>query len=394
MAVDLSIEFCGLEFENPLWLSSAPPTQSGDHIKRAIEKGWGGAVTKTIGLDKDIFPDVRPRLTANRERGTLFGMENIELITTHYMDWWEKELKVAKTAGAPLIVSIMAAPNQEDWAKIAQWAEKHGADMVELNVSCPHGCPEKARGAAIGQDPELVADVTAFVKEAVDIPVMVKVTPNVTDIIEVTEPAVKNKADAISGINTIFGLIGVDIFEAKPLPNVLGYSTYGGNCGPAVRPVGLRIISQLNRAFPDVPLSGIGGIDSWENVIEYIMIGAASVQVCTAAMWYGFDIIKGWLENIESFFKEQGYSSFDDFRGEANKYVGSFEALQVDENIVPQIDVEKCISCMKCSVSCHDAASSAMKEPKLGEIDYDECLGCGLCAQVCPMNAIEMIRRT
>ncbi|MBU7043840.1 MAG: NAD-dependent dihydropyrimidine dehydrogenase subunit PreA [Theionarchaea archaeon] len=394
MTVDLSIEFCGLEFDNPIWLSSAPPTMSGDHIKRAIEKGWGGAVVKTLGLDKDIFPDVRPRLKANRESGTLFAMENIELITTHYLDWWEKELKVAKSTGAPLIVSIMAAPNREDWATIATWAQDHGADMVELNVSCPHGCPEKARGAAIGQDPDLVAEVTTYVKEAIDIPVMIKVTPNVTDIVEVTAPAVNNNVDAISGINTVFGLIGVDIYEAKPHPNVLGYSTYGGNCGPAVRPIGLRIISQLNKAFPDTPLSGIGGIDSWENVLEYIMLGATSVQVCTAAMWYGFDIISGWLRHIETFFKEQGYSSFEDFRGMANRSIGTFDALKVDDSIVPEIDVEKCISCMKCYISCRDGASNAIKEPKLGDIDQDACVGCSLCVQVCPMNAITMVKKS
>lgn len=393
MSVDLSIEFCGLEFDNPIWLSSAPPTMSGDHIKRAIKKGWGSAVTKTLGLDKDIFPDVRPRLKVNRERGTLYGMENIELITTRHLDWWEKELKVAKSAGAPLIVSIMAAPNREDWAEIAQWAEKNGADIVELNVSCPHGTPEKARGMAIGQDPDLVGQVTTFVKEAVDIPVMVKVTPNVTDIVEVTRPAVDNKVDAISGINTVLGLIGVDIYTGRPHPDVLGYSTYGGNCGPAIRPIGLRIISQLAKAFPDVHLSGIGGIDSWENVIEYIMVGSTSVQVCTAAMWYGFDIIGSWLKNIEIFFKEQGYSSFADFKGEANKYIGSFDALQVDEDIVPEIDVEKCISCMKCYISCRDAASNAVIEPKLGEIDYEKCIGCSLCVQVCPMDAVHMVKK-
>jgi dihydropyrimidine dehydrogenase (NAD+) subunit PreA len=391
--VDLRIEFCGLEFKNPIWLSSAPPTMSGDHIKRAIKKGWGGAVTKTIGLDKDIFPNVRPRLAVNRKKGTLIGMENIELITTHHLDWWEKELNVAKSAGAPLIVSIMAAPNREDWSEIAQWAERKGADLLELNVSCPHGTPEKARGMAIGQDPDLVRTVTTYVKEAVDIPVMVKVTPNVTDIVEVTAPAVESNVDAISGINTVLGLIGVDIYTGRPHPRVLGYSTYGGNCGPAIRPIGLRIISQLAKAFPNVPLSGIGGIDSWEHVIEYIMVGATSVQVCTAAMWYGFDIIKGWLENIELFFNEQGYSSIADFRGDANKYVGSFEALHVDEHVVPVIEVEKCISCMKCFVSCRDAASHAMKEPKLGRIDYNICIGCSLCVQVCPTNAVQMIKK-
>jgi dihydropyrimidine dehydrogenase (NAD+) subunit PreA len=263
-----------------------------------------------------------------------------------------------------------------------------------LNVSCPDGCPEKARGAAIGQDPDLVKDVTTYVKEAIDIPVMIKVTPNVTDIVEVTEPAVNNKIDAISGINTVLGLIGVDIYEAKPHPSVLGYSTYGGNCGPAVRPIGLRIISQLNKAFPHIPLSGIGGIDSWENVIEYIMVGAVSVQVCTAAMWYGFDIINGWLEHIETFFKEQGYDSFEDIKGKANEHVGTFESLTVDESIVPEIDVDKCISCMKCFISCRDAASHSIKEPKLGEIDCDTCIGCSLCVQVCPMNAITMVKKS
>ncbi|MFQ6087815.1 MAG: NAD-dependent dihydropyrimidine dehydrogenase subunit PreA [Candidatus Methanofastidiosia archaeon] len=386
----LEVEFLGLKYKNPCLLASAPPTMDGDHIARGIDAGWGGAVTKTLGLDKDVFPDVRPRLAINKRGKRLIGMENIELITTKYLDWWVGELKKAKDAGAPLIVSIMAAYNAEDWQEIARWAERSGADAVELNLSCPHGTTEKGRGMVLGQNPEMVEGVCKWVKEVIEIPVIAKLTPNITDIVPAAQAAESGGADAISAINTVLGLIGVDIYKAEPTPAVFGITTYGGNCGPAMRPIGLRIVSQIAKAV-DIPISGIGGIDSWENVVEYIMVGATTTQVCTAVMWSGFDIISKWLPKIEAFMKEQGYDSIEDMIGVANKNVRTFEELKVDESIVAEVDMDICNMCGKCEVSCRDAASGSLTEQE-GEMinDYEECIGCGLCMVVCPVDAIQM----
>lgn len=385
----LQVEFCGLKFENPIWLSSAPPTWNGKLIKSAIEAGWGTAITKTLVLDKDLLPDVRPRLAPVRRSGKLIGLENIELVTTHGLDWWADQLKIAKSAGAPIIVSIMAAHNQQDWQELAKWAVEHGADMLELNLSCPHGTVETGRGAVIGQNPNMVQDCVKWVKESVDVPVMAKLTPNVTDIRSIAKAAEIGGADATSAINTVLGLAGIDIYTGEPQPSVFGYSTYGGNAGPHIRPIGLRCVSQIATAVR-IPVSGIGGIHSWENVIEYMMVGATAVQICTAVMWNGIDIVRTWKKKIEAFMQEQGYSSFEEFRGIANEKLEEFGELKVDESLVAVIDPSKCIDCGKCYTSCKDSGANCISGPTKPTIDEERCMGCGLCAIICPTAAITM----
>jgi len=389
----LDVGFLGLKYKNPLLVASAPPSMDGDHMLRAVKAGWGGCISKTIALDKDVYPDVRPRLAPVRTRGGLCGMQNIELITVHKLDWWAREIQIAKSSDAPLIVSVMASYDANDWQEISRWAEKHGADALEMNMSCPHGTVEKGRGMVLGQNPDMVENAVRWVKEAVQIPVIAKLSPNVADIVPHAKAAEKGGADGISAINTVLGLSGVDVYTGKVQPDVKGRSTMGGNSGPMVRPVGLRFVADIVQNTK-LPTSGIGGIHTWENVVEYIMMGATTVQVCTAIMWCGFDIASDWKRKIETFMRQQGYSSLEDVRGVALKSLGRFEELKVDENVVPIVDNNKCTACGGCVTSCRDGASAAIRLERRAVINKEKCIGCGLCTIVCPSGAIQISGET
>ncbi|MGY5855018.1 MAG: tRNA-dihydrouridine synthase, partial [Candidatus Thorarchaeota archaeon] len=263
----LEIEFAGITFKNPFMLSSAPPTMDPRHILRAARLGWGGAVMKTVTEEPTVDP--RTRLGVLRRNGKPIGMNNIELLSRKPLKTWTEEWipKIKKEAPEDFIfiASIMSSSEPEGWTALAETMTQTGADAIELNVSCPHGSPEKHMGAFIGQDPTLVKRVTKAAKKGTDLPLLVKLTPNVTDMVPIAEAAVRGGADALSAINTVESLIGIDIETATPLPIAYGvdkkeqFSTYGGFCGPAVKPLGLRFVSQIARALPDTPISGIGG---------------------------------------------------------------------------------------------------------------------------------------
>jgi len=388
--VDLGVEFLGVEFKSPILLSSAPPTLDADHIKRAVEAGFGGGVTKTISYRQ--FHDPKPRFQGVKGRNRLFGMQNIEHISTYVFDLWIKEFKVLrelkKTHGTPIVASIMAGTDLDEWARLAKDVEAQGADIIELNVSCPH-MSDSAMGAFIGQDCPLTGEVSKAAAEAVSVPIMTKLTPNVTDIASIAKEAIKGGAKGVAAINTVLVLSGVDINTGNPLPDVWGKGGFGGYSGPAVRPIGLRMVGEIARE--GINISGIGGIESWENVIEYMMMGAGTVQLATAAMWYGFDIVKGWNENILTFMKEHGYDSLADLKGITLPKITELEKLDYVKEVYSDVDTERCIDCRRCVTACRDGATDAMKNPKLNDVDYEKCVGCGLCKMVCPQNCISMI---
>jgi len=388
----LRTEFLGIEFDNPFFIGSASPTLTGEHMRKIIDKGWGSCVVKTLSFDKNVRPDVRPRLIGTRRHNSLYGLQNCELITTHGLEWWDKEIKVLQDTKVPFIVSIMATPDLGDWAKLGRWCEEHGASIIELNVSCPHGCPEEHMGMFIGQDPQLVHDVTKAVKNEVSIPVMTKLTPNVTDIVQMGKAAKKGGADALAAINTVAGIIDVDIYQKVVAPNVLGRGLVSGNSGPQIRPIALRIVAELAKEVK-LPISGVGGIDSWKNAVEHIMLGATTTQNVTAAMWYGFGIVEKWKRKTLDFMEEQGYDTIVDMVGVALDAVTSYEDLEVEDHLYPEVDAGKCLHCNRCTVACGDIGGGAIKVPKINDIDDEECLGCALCAVVCPVGAIDMVVR-
>ncbi|KPV64442.1 MAG: Heterodisulfide reductase subunit A-like protein [Candidatus Bathyarchaeota archaeon BA1] len=397
--VELAVEFCEMSFKNPFLLSSAPPTMDADHIIRAAKIGWAGAVTKTVATFGVKHP--RPRLgrmvTALNGEVNI-GMGNIELISD--MDakqWCEQEIPSIKRnvpKDFKLILSIMAGPSPDEWAELAHMVEAAGADMIEMNVSCPHGMPERRMGALIGQDAELTAEVIRGCRRGTTLPVMVKLTPNVTDVVSIAEAAVKAGVDAISGINTVLGLVGIDVETRKPLPTTKPnhYSSFGGYSGPAIRPIGLRVITQIAKAFPRVPLSAIGGIEDWRSAVEYLMVGARTVQVCTAVMWHGFGIIKDMIRGLTDFMRRKGYKSIEDFIGCALPYIVPFEKLTLEPPHKAEVDPATCTGCAKCVTACRDGGYMAISMVEgVAVISKTKCDGCGLCAVLCPVSAIKFV---
>ena len=396
----LAIEFAGITFKNPFMLSSAPPTMDARHIIRAAKLGWGGAVMKTVTEEPTVDP--RTRLGVLRKNGKAIGMNNIELLSrvplTKWIEDWIPRIKQEAPEDFIFIASIMSGTDPEGWTALTETMSQTGADAIEINVSCPHGSPEKHMGAFIGQDPTLVEKVTRAAKKGTDLPVFVKLTPNVTDIVPIANAAVKGGADAISAINTIESLIGIDIETATPLPIAYGndnseqLSTYGGFCGPAVKPIGLRFVSQIAKAHPNIPISGIGGIEDWSSAIEYLMVGAKTLQVCTAAMWYGFSIIKDLTSGITEFMDRKKYDSLESMVGQALPKITTWTALSKLPPLIARIMPDKCTGCKECVIACADGGYVAIQmRDKVAVVKDDKCDGCGLCAIVCNDDAVEFV---
>ncbi|XP_053607413.1 dihydropyrimidine dehydrogenase [NADP(+)] isoform X2 [Plodia interpunctella] len=306
--VDLSVEVCGIRFENPFGLASAPPTTSTAMIRRAFLQGWGFAVTKTFGLDKDLVTNVSPRIVRGVTSGDNYGpgqgsFLNIELISEKCEAYWCQSIAELKKdfPTKVVIASIMCSYNEADWTELAQKAEAAGADALELNLSCPHGMGESGMGLACGQDPVLVKGIAQWVRKAVKIPFFVKLTPNITDIVSIAEAAYQGGADGVSAINTVSGLMSVRP-DATPWPAVgrEKHTTYGGVSGNATRPMGLRAVSAIGNKLPGFPILGIGGIDSADSALQFIMCGAPVVQICSAVQNQDFTVVEDYITGLKA----------------------------------------------------------------------------------------------
>lgn len=322
---DLSIEVCGLRYPNPFVLASGPPGTNGKVIQRSFELGWGGIVCKTISLDSTKVINTVPRYGKLKDRAhgdEVIGFQNIELISDRPFDVWLGELAECKRAypDKVLIASIMEEYDRGAWAEIVERTQATGVDALELNLSCPHGLPERRMGAAMGENPEIVEEVVSWVKESASVPVYAKMTPNITDPTVPARAAVAGGADGISAINTILCVIGVNLKTLRPMPTVEGYSEPGGYSGQAVRPVALRHVMEIARACPGVAVSGMGGVETAEDAVQFLLLGASTVQVCTGAMLRGYEMIHGLREGLASFLEEKGFESVADVVGASLPY--------------------------------------------------------------------------
>ncbi|UCE01910.1 MAG: NAD-dependent dihydropyrimidine dehydrogenase subunit PreA [Candidatus Latescibacterota bacterium] len=354
---DLSVRFAGIYSPNPFWLASGPPTNSGDQVKRAFDLGWGGAVWKTVG--EPIINVCSRYSSVDYGSHRMMGLNNIELISDRPIADNLREIAEVKKLYPrhAVIVSLMVESKREAWHDIVRRTEDTGADGLELNFGCPHGMSERGMGAAVGQVPEYTTQIVEWVKEVARTPVIVKLTPNVTDVRYPGRAAVRGGADGLSLINTINSITGIDLDDFTPRPKVGGRSSHGGYCGPAVKPIALNMVAQI--AGDDacrVPLSGIGGISTWRDAAEFIALGCVTVQVCTAAMHYGFRIVEDLADGLANWMDERGFKRIEDFRGKALPRVSDWGDLDLNYKTVAQIDEKLCIGCQLCYVACQDTA--------------------------------------
>jgi len=294
----------------------------------------------------------------------------------------------------------MVPCNEKDWKYIMEKIEDTGCDGVELNFGCPHGMSERGMGAAVGQVPEYIEMVTHWVKDCSDLPCIVKLTPNVTDIRKAANAAKNGGGDAVSLINTINSIVSVDLDQMAPEPTIDGKGSHGGYCGPAVKPIALHMVTEIAKD-PDtdnLPISAIGGISNWRDATEFMAMGASGVQVCTAAMHFGFKIVDDMIDGLNTWMDEKGYENIDDFRGMAVPNVTDYQYLNLNYDVKARIDESTCISCGLCHISCEDGSHQAIRVIKENgeksfEVIDDNCVGCNLCMLACPVpNCITMVR--
>ncbi len=324
---DLSITVDGMRFPNPFVLASGPPGTNGKVIKRSFELGWGGIVCKTLSLENDKVHNTVPRYgkyyhAHSTAKDQVIGFQNIELISDRPFDLWLDELADCKREypDRMLIASIMEEYDRDRWIEIVERTQATGIDGFELNLSCPHGLPERRMGAAMGQDPAIVAEVVGWAKEAARVPVWAKMTPNITDITVPAKAARGAGADGISAINTILAVVGIDLDSFRPMPTVEGYSEPGGFSGEAVRPLALRQVMECARACPGATISGMGGVETAEDAVQFLLVGAQTVQVCTGAMLHGYEIIQPLCEGLEAFMDRHGFATVEEFVGKSLPY--------------------------------------------------------------------------
>ncbi len=398
---DLTTRFLGIESPNPFWLASAPPTDKAYNVVRAYEAGWGGVVWKTLGEDPPIV-NAASRYSAHYGPDRqVIGINNIELITDRPLQVNLDEITQVKRdwPDRGLIVSLMVPCEEEAWQRMLKQVEATGADGVELNFGCPHGMPERGMGSAVGQVPDYVTMVTQWAKKHTRLPVVVKLTPNITDIRLSARAAKAGGADAVSLINTINSITHIDLDTMVSAPAVGGQSTNGGYCGPAVKPIALNMVSQigLDPETANLPVSGIGGVNSWRDAAEFIALGAANVQVCTAAMLYGFRIVNDMIDGLSRWMDDKVYQSIEDFRGQALPHQTSWQYLDLNYKTIAHIDPAQCIGCGRCYAACEDTSHQAIRYTRNDGIRNfsvieTECVGCNLCQMTCPVeNCITMV---
>ena len=364
-------------------------------MNRAFEAGWGGVVWKTLGEAGPPVVNVNgPRYGAllSTDRRVL-GFNNIELITDRDLELNLREITEVKRLwpDRAMIVSLMVPCVEESWKAILPRVEDTGADAIELNFGCPHGMSERGMGAAVGQVPEYIEMVTAWCKQYSKLPVIVKLTPNITDVRLPARAAQRGGADAVSLINTINSIIGVDPDTLLMSPSTGGMGSHGGYCGPAVKPIALNMVAEIARdpLTAGLPISGIGGVGNWRDALDFIALGAGTVQVCTAAMVFGFKIVQEMSSGLSDYMDSKGFKSLDDFRGRAIPKVTEWRNLNLNHVSKAVINQDSCISCGRCHIACEDTSHQAITKMKDGlrhfEVMEDECVGCNLCVLVCPV---------
>jgi dihydropyrimidine dehydrogenase (NAD+) subunit PreA len=391
---DLSCTFLGLRFENPFILAAAPSTDNLDMVRRAFRMGWAGAILKTTSIEGNRVDLAYPMMSSYTHEGKhLFGMGNIDLISEHHIDVVERNVRILKQEFPEKIVaaSIMAG-RKEDWQALVARLENAGVDFIECSFSCPQGNIGEDPGKMLAQSVAATELTARWVKEAARrVPVSIKITPHVTDIVDVARAVKRSGADALTASNSIQALMGVDIRSFVPYPQLNGRSTYSGMTGPAIKPITLRTIAEIARNV-DIPILGTGGASTWSDAVEFMAVGAGVVQFCTAVMHHGFRIIDDLKSGLSHYLQEMHFGSVEEIWRKALPHIATHDALS-RRVVRSHINDATCIQCEACYVACRDGGHMAIdrRPNRIPHVDWNRCVGCGLCEYVCPVDGcIEM----
>lgn len=393
----LKTQICGIPLENPFLLSSSVVASTYDMCARAFEAGWAGICFKTITSFQ--VHEASPRFSAiEGDGGEIVGFKNVEQLSNHSV---EEDMKILHDLKAnypsKFIMASIMGQNEEEWEYLAAECERNGADAVELNFSCPN-MSEGGLGSDIGQVPELVERYTRAAKSRCNIPVLVKPTPNVDNMTPAADAAIRGGADGFAAINTIKSITGINIHTYVPEPAVHGMSALGGYSGPAVKPIALRFVMELakNPKLDGRHISGMGGVETWVDALEYILLGAESIQVTTAVMKYGYRIVEDLIDGLALYMNQKGLKSIKELAGQSLDFVNSStDVLERDTILFPHFDIDKCIGCGRCVISCRDGGHQALELTKDRQVKFSgkKCVGCHLCVHVCPQKAVSPAKK-
>lgn len=386
---DLSIKYLGVNCENPFFLSSSPVGGNYDMVAKAFETGWGGVFFKTVGIF--VADECSPRFDqTNKEGLPWLGFKNMEQISDKPTEKnFEFIYKLKRDYPDKVMVATIMGSTVEEWSQLAKMCDQAGADLIECNFSCPQ-MTSHAMGSDVGTNVDLVREYSKAVSSATKIPVIAKMTPNITSMEPAAIAAIEGGAAGVSAINTVKSITNIDFENMTGMPVVNGVSSISGYSGAAVKPIALRFVAQMlqNEKLKNIEISGIGGIETWRDALEFLVLGCRNVQVTTAVMQYGYRIVEDMISGVSHFMDERGYNRIEDFIGTALGNLVPAEDLNRDYKILVNFDDKKCIGCGRCYVSCYDAAHQAIdwNEKKRRPSLNDNCVGCHLCLNVCPVQ--------
>lgn len=388
---DLSIEFCGVKFPTPFLLSSSPVSNTAEMIARGFDKGFGGVAYKTLGGERTKIIHPSPRMRGYDYGGKkVIGVQNVEMTTDRPLKDNINDIKwLKKRYPKHVVIGSIMGFSKSEWRDLALTVEEAGVDMLELNFSCPHMSVE-GTGMKVGQAFELVREFTRIVRECVKLPILAKLTSNVTDI---TEPALYAKeggADGITAINTVRGLAGVGLEDFVPSLNVYGRGAISGYSGPAIKPIGLKCIVELAKKKElGLPLSGCGGAETWIDAVEYLLCGASTLQMTTSVIRYGHRVVEDMCEGLSDFMDAKGFKQVKDIVGKALPNIHETSAFDVSKQGAASYDLERCIGCGQCYIVCRDAGGQVLEwdsKKRRPVPDDEKCYSCMICSFVCPVD--------
>jgi dihydropyrimidine dehydrogenase (NAD+) subunit PreA len=393
----LKSKFLGIELENPFILSAAPSTDELPIARRGLESGWAGVILKTTSMTSTRVDLAYPMMSSFSGDNRLMGMGNIDLISAYHIDEISKRVSILKKEFPhKMIAASIMSDSQSGWQTLVKMLKDSGADLIECSFSCPQGNVGEDPGKMLAQSESATERVASWVKEAAgNTPVLIKITPQVTDIVAIVKAIQRAGCDGVTASNSIPALMGIDIDTLSPIPSLGGKSTYSGLTGPAIKPITLRTIAEIARNVPDIIISGNGGVSDWRDSVELFSVGASNIQICTAVMLHGFDIINDLTSGLDNYLLEKNYISVE-------KLVGKALPNLTDHDHLPRAQIrsyvikENCIGCGRCYIACRDGGHEAIswdEQSRTPQISTEKCVGCGLCILTQPVDHCLELRR-